>query len=233
MLVREWKRNSVTHKKSVLDLFLGILYGVLGHVNAVDFDARYHLGEVVEQKALAAADVQDLVAGLDTIVIGHRASNLFPAAPDIAIAAVVDPAVSVPILLAPFLGEFGRFGFRKFGIIGPREIVALRALVDGRYEIDLCHFWPDCSVPDELKKMPRVFKLTVRAAGLIPRRIRKPASLDEGGQEVVHHDTAPFQLKHGQQQPRPHRQHIRMGGVRERRGEKAVEAIELYRYGRL
>src|SRR5712691_560888 len=94
-------------------------------------------------------------------------------------------------------------------------------------------FWPDSSAPDELKETPRFFKLNVLAAGLIPRRIRKAASLDEGGQEVVHHDTAPFQLKHGQQQPRAHRQHIRMGGVRERRGEKAVEVIELHRYGRL
>ena len=81
-------------------------------------------------------------------------------------------------------------------------------------------------MPDELKKTPRFFKLDMLAAGLIRCRIRKPASLNEGGQEVVHHDTAPFQLEHGQQQPRTHRQHVRLGGIRERRGEKAVEVVE-------
>src|SRR5438128_3121318 len=111
MLVRVGKQGGVTHEKSVLDFFLGILYGVHRDVNAVDFDARYHLGEVVEQNILAAADVQDRVAGLDTIAIGHRAGDLFPTALDIAISAIIDPAVPVPILLTPFLGISGSSGF--------------------------------------------------------------------------------------------------------------------------
>src|SRR5258706_950932 len=81
--------------------------------------------------------------------------------------------------------------------------------------------------------MPCLIKLVALAAGFVQRRLGHLASLREGGQKVVHHDTAPFQPKHGQEQPCPLRQHTCVWGIRERASEKAVEMLKRDRYRRL
>ena len=135
-LVRERQFGGAGHLEAWLDLFLGVLDGVAGDVDADDLDARHGLGEIVEDEALAAADVEDAVARLDAVVLDHGVGHLPPAAV-VAVAAVAGLAVAVPVVDVPFLGQPGGFGLGKLG--HPRHVVALRALVDRGKKIDVSH----------------------------------------------------------------------------------------------
>jgi hypothetical protein len=133
------KGSAVAELDAALDLLLGVGDRIGRDVETGDVDAGHDLGEVVKQIALATADIEDLVAGLQLVVIRHRAGDLLPAALHVAVTAIADAPVAIPIVIVPLLGELGGLWLRIFRIVHAREIVALRALVDHRHEINVAH----------------------------------------------------------------------------------------------
>src|SRR5262245_61999162 len=114
---------------AIPDLVLGVRDRVLRDVDPVDFDARHHLRPVEQHEALAATHVEDLTALLDAVMLRHDARDFLPAALEVAISAVVDASVPVPVVIPPLLRELRGLGLRILRVVDPGEIVALRALV--------------------------------------------------------------------------------------------------------
>src|SRR5438445_11843546 len=69
----------------------------------------------------------------------HRPGDLFPPALDIAIAAVIYAPVSIPVVVAPFLGELGSLVLGVVAVIHPRQVIPRGRLVKNRHEIDVAH----------------------------------------------------------------------------------------------
>src|SRR5207244_2543697 len=91
---------------------------------------------LVQQEALAASDVEDLLPGLHPVVPRHRLGHRAPASV-VPVAAVAVLAVTVPIVLAPLLGDR-----RALGLVGLHhalDVVALGAGVQPLGEIDALH----------------------------------------------------------------------------------------------
>ena len=139
MLIRPGELGCVSDGQPVAHLFLGIIDGVLRHVDPVDFNTRHYQREVIQQKALAAAHVKDLVTGLDPVVIGHRLGHLLPAARHVFVTTVVDATVTVPIVKIPLFGTLSSNSFWKVRIIHPSQIIALGAFVYNRKKINVSH----------------------------------------------------------------------------------------------
>src|SRR5207249_3743755 len=114
----------------------GVLDGIFGNIEALHFNTRYSLGEVIEQKSFATTNIENPVTGLEPILFGHGLGHNSPT-PVVLHAAIAELAVSVPIIFSELFGNFGRFSLRKF--VHPPEIIALGFLMNGRYKIDLWH----------------------------------------------------------------------------------------------
>ena len=87
-------------------------------------DPRHRAGKFVQQVGFAAADVENAVAGPQTVMGGHRLSHRQPPAV-VVIPAIAVLARTVPVIGAPLLGDGRAFGFVMGG--HPADIVALRA----------------------------------------------------------------------------------------------------------
>jgi len=108
----------------------------VGDVQARDLDARNGARELIEQEPLPAAHIQNAVAGLQPVVLGHSLRHVEPA-PVIVVAPVTRVPAAVPVFKAELLGHL-----RKFGLVAgryPREVVALRAAVQLLNKVNVGH----------------------------------------------------------------------------------------------
>ena len=94
------------------------------------------LAEIVQQKALAGADIEHAHAGLDAVGCDHGVGDLAPAAV-IFVAAIAGLAAAVPIIVVEFYRHLGDFGLVALG--DAREIVALGRFVDQADELTIGH----------------------------------------------------------------------------------------------
>ena len=99
-------------------------------------DAGHGAGELVQEKALAAADIEDAIAGLQAVVLGHGFGDRQPAAV-VPVAAVSVLPLAVPVVLAVLLGDL-----RAVGLVvldDTADIVALGPVMQGADEIYVSH----------------------------------------------------------------------------------------------
>src|SRR5580700_6838282 len=108
----------------VATLLLAVVDRVARYIQAVHLDARHHLGEVMEQESLAATHVENSVYGADAVVFGHRPRDSLPPPFDVAVTAIVDAPVAVPIVISPALRQRRRLVLRILRIVDPRKVVA-------------------------------------------------------------------------------------------------------------
>ena len=101
-----------------------------------DLETRHGLAEIVQQKALARADVEHPHAGLDAIGGDHRVGDLAPAAV-IFVAAIAGLAAAVPIVVVEFHRHLGDIGLVALG--DARQIVALGRFMDKADELPIGH----------------------------------------------------------------------------------------------
>ena len=101
-----------------------------------DLDARHGLAEIMQQKALAGADVEHAHARLDAIGRNHRIGNFAPAAV-IFVAAIAGLAAAVPIVVVELHRELG--DLRLVALGDAREIVALGRFVNEADELTIGH----------------------------------------------------------------------------------------------
>ena len=188
-LIGKGQRRSRPNLDAVLHLVLGVGDGVLRNVDAARIGTGHDLHEIVDQEAFAATDIQDLVAGLESVMIGHGLGDLGPAAV-VTIATVIDAAVAVPVVEGPLLGERAGLRFGKFRVVDAPEVVALRALMNSLTENlhTPCAFTRlQCG-----KSRRRFFQLCPLALGIVAQRIGEIAGLGAFDDIRVEHDAAPL-----------------------------------------
>ncbi len=83
---------------------MGVREPVTRDVEADELGLGQQQLELVQQKALAAADVEDANLALEAVQIDQRLRDRLPAALDVAIAAIAVAPVAVPVVGLVFLG---------------------------------------------------------------------------------------------------------------------------------
>src|SRR6185312_7886905 len=101
-----------------------------------DLQVRQDLRELVEQVALAAADIEHPHSTLDAVTIDQRLGQR-PTAPVITIAAIAVAAFAVPIVTPPLPGDGGGFGLVMLD--HALDVIALRGGMQGLNEVDFGH----------------------------------------------------------------------------------------------
>src|SRR6266850_232593 len=193
----------IADAQPVLELILGVADGVLGDVDAVDLHAWHHQREVIKQVALAAADIEDALTRLDAVMLGHRARDFLPAARHVAVAAVIDAAVAVPIVIVPFLRQLGGLRLGKFGIVDARQVVAPGRLVQWRHEVEIGHGYI-LQVPfgEELACLCELPHPALRGQGVARG---KGTASDDLGEKFIQRDAGPTGAEYSREQPHaPH-----------------------------
>ena len=90
--------------KSSAQFFFCIAQAVFGDIEAYNFDSGDGLGQFVKQIGLAAADIQNSLTGLDSVMGGQFVRQRAPAAV-VAIAAIAESPVAVPVIEAELPGD--------------------------------------------------------------------------------------------------------------------------------
>src|SRR5213082_2436079 len=166
--------------ETVFDLRLGVLDGIAGNVQPCHFESWQDLGEIVEEKAFAAAYVQHFVPGLQSIMIDHRLCDLAPAA-IVMHAAITNPAVAVPIIIAPFLRSRRCLRLRITG--DTAEVIPFRRLMNKGNEIDYCHSALSraemfSAVSPKILRAESCSHVSCRNSSLVPNRTSRPRGPD-------------------------------------------------------
>src|SRR5207248_6458946 len=106
------------------------------YVQTGHFHARNGPRELVKQEALATADVQDAVARLQAVVLGHSFGNRQPAT-IVVVAAVAVLPLAVPVVLTVFLGDLGTGCLVVLNHAG--DVVALGPIMEVADEVYVSH----------------------------------------------------------------------------------------------
>ncbi len=130
--------GSLSFHNTIPHLPFGMFDGIAADFQSRDFKAGNRLGEIIKQKALSTADIQNLVTRLEAIVSRHEIRHLAPA-PIIIHSAIAGAPIAIPILDVPLRREFRSSRFRIFRIIDACQIVTRGCLVNRRYEVCICH----------------------------------------------------------------------------------------------
>ena len=118
---------------------MGMFNGIFGNINTVQFKSGHGGLEFRQLKSLAASDIEYPVAGLQPVVTYHLLRHGRPAAGHEPVTAVIDAPVAVPVVIPPLLCQFRRPCLGIFRVIDPRQIIALRRLVQRRKKVNVCH----------------------------------------------------------------------------------------------
>src|SRR5438874_2280266 len=166
--------------ETVFDLRLRVPDRIAGNVQPAHFETGQDLGEIVEEKAFAAAYVKHLVSGLQSIMIDHRLCDLAPAAV-VMHTAITNPAVAVPIIVTPFLRS--RRGFRLGITSHATEVIPFRRLMNKGNEIDYCHSALSraemfAAVSPKILRAESCSHVSCKNSSLVPKRTSRPRGAD-------------------------------------------------------
>src|SRR5262249_15450667 len=106
---------------------------MLGDVKTDEVGIGQQLLEFMEEKGLAAADIEDTGVGPETVKINQRLGHGGPRPLDVFVAAVAVAAIAVPVIVLVFLGLEHAM---HFVVHHARQIIALRRFVQRRHNVE-------------------------------------------------------------------------------------------------
>src|SRR6266850_1987180 len=121
----------------------------------------------------------------------------------VAVAAVIDAPVAVPIVVVPFLRQLGGLRLGKFGIVDARQVVAPGRLVQWRHEVEIGHGYI-LQVPfgEELACLCELPHPALRGQGVARG---KGTASDDLGEKFIQRDAGPTGAEYSREQPHaPH-----------------------------